>query len=98
MYDKIYYPYPATDSIYKYFVITDTGKKLKFGRKGYEHYTEGHLDKKRQSNYLARHKARENWNNPNTAGYWSAKYLWSYPTYREAYAKIKKDLISLGKL
>ena len=34
-YDKIYYPYPATDRIHKYFIITSQGKKVSFGAKGY---------------------------------------------------------------
>ncbi len=96
MYEKIYYPYPATNKRYKYTIITNQGKKISFGASGYEHYTEGHLDPERKQRYLNRHKTKENWNNPNTAGYWSAKYLWSYPTYKEAYQKIRQELISKG--
>lgn len=96
MYDKIYYPYPSTDSTHKYLIITSTGKKLRFGRKGYEHYTEGHLDEERKQRYLDRHKKRENWNDFNSAGAWSAKFLWKYPSYKEAYQKIKKELLKGG--
>ena len=31
-----------------------------------------------------------------TAGWWSLKYLWSYPTKEEAYNHIKKDLKKWG--
>jgi len=96
MNDKIYYPYPSTNKTHKYFIITSSGKKIRFGAKGYEHYTEGHLDKTRKQSYLDRHKAREDWNNPDTKGYWSARFLWEYPTYKEAYQKIKKHLLDGG--
>lgn len=92
-YDKIYYPYPATDKTHKYFIITSSGNKVKFGAKDYEHFTEGHLDEERKKRYLDRHIKRENWNDFNSAGAWSAKFLWLYPTYKEAYQKIKKELL-----
>jgi hypothetical protein len=45
---------------------------------------------------LYRHKKREDWEDPNTAGYWSAKFLWLYPTFKESYDKIKEDLLKKG--
>ena len=96
MNEKIYYPYPSTDKKHKYFIITSSGKKVRFGAKGYEHYTEGHLDKTRKQSYLDRHEKRENWDDFNSAGAWSAKFLWEYPTYKEAYQKIKKELLKGG--
>ena len=93
---EYYKPYPSNDNTTKFYIITNQGKKIRFGAKGYEHYTEGHLDVKRRDRYLNRHKKRENWNDPNTSGYWAAKYLWLYPTYNEAYKEIKKELRSKG--
>ena len=95
-YNKIYFPYPSTDTIKKFFIITNQGKKVRFGAKSYDHFTEGHLDEARKQRYLKRHKKREDWEDPNTAGYWSAKFLWLYPTYHEAYKKIKEDLLKKG--
>ena len=89
---KIYYPYPANDGKHKYYIITKTGKKVYFGAVGYEHYTDGHLDEKRKQAYIRRHRKNENWDNPNTAGFWSYRYLWLYPTKRQAYDEIKKIL------
>ena len=43
-YDKIYYPYPSTDTIKKFFIITNQGKKVRFGARSYEPFTEVHLD------------------------------------------------------
>ena len=51
MYDKTYYPYPSTDTTTKYFIITDTGRKVRFGRKGYEDFTM-HKDEERKMMYL----------------------------------------------
>lgn len=90
---KIYYPYAANDGKHKYYIITKTGKKVYFGAVGYEHYTDGHLDEKRKQAYIRRHKKNENWDNPNTAGFWSYRYLWLYRTKRQAYDEIKKRFL-----
>jgi len=28
MYDKQYYPYPSTDKVHKYLIVTSTGRKV----------------------------------------------------------------------
>ena len=33
---KLYYPYPATDTQHKFFIVTNQGKKVRFGAQGYE--------------------------------------------------------------
>ena len=91
---------PKTDT-HKFkavFENTKTGKEkgVKFGAQGYEHYTEGHLDPKRMESYTNRHKKRENWRNPLTAGYWSKWYTWQFKTYNEAMKYILRDLKKLG--
>ena len=63
---KICYPYIANDNKYKFFIITNIGKRIYFGAIGYQHYTEGHLDEARRQAYVRRHQSREDWNNPNT--------------------------------
>jgi len=86
---EIYKPYKSDKPNKKYFIITPTGKKVYFGSTGYSHYTDGHLNEKRRMLYENRHKSREDWNNPNTSGFWSYRYLWLYPTKKEAYQHIK---------
>ena len=90
--NKIYFPYPSDKPNKKFFIITPQGHKVYFGASAYQHYTQGHLDINRRNAYINRHSKNENWNNPNTAGYWSAKFLWLYPTYKQAYSQIKKEL------
>ena len=58
------------------------GKKVKtvpFGQAGASDYTQ-HGEDKRKDNYLIRHKARENWNDPMTAGALSRWILWNKKT------------------
>lgn len=81
---KKYYPYTSDKSPYKFYIITDDNKKIYFGNDQYQHYTEGHLDENRKLNYLKRHFKNENWNDPNTSGFWSARFLWLFKTYDEA--------------
>jgi hypothetical protein len=89
---KLYYPYESDKPTKKFFIITNEGKRVYFGASGYEHYTEGHLDEQRKSRYIKRHLKNEDWNNPNTSGYWSFKFLWLYPTYKKAYTEIQKEI------
>lgn len=55
------------------------GRKVHFGAAGYEDYTI-HKDTERMHRYLARHKARENWQNVYSAGFWSRWLLWNKPS------------------
>jgi hypothetical protein len=66
---------------YKAVFSTDTGrtKTIHFGASGYEDYTQHH-DKLRREAYLKRHKDKENWNVPDTAGSLSAHLLWGSST------------------
>jgi hypothetical protein len=93
----IYYPYPATDGRHKYYIITDTGKKLYFGASGYSDYTI-HKDEERKQRYINRHKKNEDWTKSgiNTAGWFSRWLLWEEPNIRDAYKKIKDKLLKWG--
>lgn len=95
---KVYFPYKSDKPEKKFYIITKTGKKIYFGDSKYEHFTMGHLDWARRQRYEDRHKKNENWNDQDSASYWAYRYLWLYPTYIEAYDKIKKDLKSKGLL
>jgi hypothetical protein len=50
-------------------------KTVHFGLKGSQTYLD-HKDKDKREAYLARHKANENWNDPDTAGALSRWILW----------------------
>jgi hypothetical protein len=72
----------ATDGKHKYQAVFDIdGKKktTKFGAVGYDDFTKTKDINKREA-YLARHKTRENWDDPTSAGALSRWILWNEPT------------------
>lgn len=73
----------------KYKALFSNGKVIHFGQRGAEDYTI-HKDDKRKDLYILRHKKRENWNNPLTAGALSRWVLWNKPTLRDSIADYKK--------
>lgn len=88
-----YYPYPASDGKHKYYIITDSGKKVYFDATGYSDFTK-HKDEARKQRYIDRHSKNENWSKSgmDTAGWWSRWLLWNKPTIKESYDDIKKRL------
>ena len=64
-------------------------KHVYFGSRGMSDYTL-HKDASRKQLYLQRHRARENWNNPYTAGSLSRWILWNKPTLRASIADYKR--------
>ena len=54
-------------------------KATHFGQKGASDFTR-HNDEGRKRLYLARHRPRENWNDPHSAGSLSRYVLWNKPT------------------
>jgi hypothetical protein len=64
---------------HKYVATFDDGKQVKFGAAGYSDYTI-HKDKERRERYLARHKANETWNDPQTPGSLAKHLLWGEST------------------
>ena len=74
----------------------DNRKTVSFGAKGYEHFTEGHLDNKRRQSYVARHgSGNQDWKDYETAGFWSYHLLWRKPTYKEAINTIEREFPKL---
>jgi len=76
----------------KKFTVTrlnPTLKDISFGDVRYEDFTT-HKDNARKAAYLERHISREDWNDPDTPGFWSRWLLWNYPTLREAVADIEQ--------
>ena len=69
-------------------------KKVHFGAKGYQNYggvkSEKHLSKERKRRYIQRHKSRENWKDPTTAGSLSRYILWNKSSFRESVASYKR--------
>jgi hypothetical protein len=63
------------------FKNKETGrtKTTKFGAAGYTDYTLS-KDKEKRERYLARHKARENWSDPTSAGSLAKHILWGDST------------------
>jgi len=69
----------ANDNKHKYVAVFNDGQHVPFGAAGYEDYTM-HGDKERKKLYLKRHKKREDWNDPKSAGALSRYILWNKPT------------------
>ena len=89
-----YYPYAANDGKHKYYIITESGKKVYFGQYTASDFTI-HKDEERKKQYIERHKKNENWSKSgiDTPGFWSKWYLWSKPTKKEAYNYIKSHFL-----
>lgn len=99
---KLYYPINSDKEKYKYYVnvlgTSDKVKRIYFGASGMNDYIiynkqrgKEYADERRRL-YINRHKNKEDWDNPNTAGFWSRYLLWEEPTIEKAYSKIKKFL------
>ena len=83
----------ATDGKHKWVGVFDT-RRVPFGAVGYQDYTQHH-DRLRRINYLRRHKTRENWNDPQTAGALSKWILWGESTNLQANVRAFKRRFSL---
>lgn len=73
---------PATQAGKKYTAVFDVDgdeKRVSFGAAGMSDYTKN-KDPERKRLYLARHRARENWDDPMTPGALSRWILWNEPT------------------
>jgi len=88
---KKYYPYKSDKDGKKYFIITNTGKRVYFGDSRYEDFTITKNEEQKQR-YIARHKKNEDFTDINSAAFWSRFYLWEKPTKKEAYENIQKIL------
>jgi len=75
---------------YKYEVELN-GKKIQFGASGYSDFTLSG-DETKKTNYLLRHKARENWTRSGimTKGFWSRWLLWNKPSIQGSIDDIEK--------
>ena len=64
-------------------------KNIDFGQKGSSTFID-HKDEEKKKNYLARHKNRENWNDPLTAGSLARWLLWNLKTLSASISDFKK--------
>lgn len=73
------------------FKHTKTGrtKTTHFGATGYQDFRQ-HRDPQRKQRYINRHRKRENWRNPMTAGALSLYILWNKPTLKASIADYKR--------
>jgi hypothetical protein len=69
----------ANDGVHKYVAVFDNDQHIAFGNINYEDYTL-HKDKERKRLYILRHRKREDWTNPRSAGALSRWILWNKPT------------------
>ena len=75
---------PAADKKHKWVgiftdPITKHERRIPFGAYGMSDYTQ-HKDKLRRERYFLRHRTRENWNDPMSAGALSRWLLWGEST------------------
>ena len=71
------------------FLNNQPVKVIHFGDPEYEDLTQ-HGNEQRKKNYIARHKKRENWNDPFSASFWAKHLLWNKPSIKEAKEDITK--------
>jgi len=69
-------------------------RKIPFGAAGYDDFTLTG-DTAQRERYLSRHRRREDWSDPMTAGFWSARLLWNKPTLRESVADVNRRFHNL---
>lgn len=79
----------STRATKKLMAEFNDGTVTHFGAKNYSDYTI-HKDPERKDRYIARHRARENWNDPTTAGSLALYILWNKPTLEASIRDYKK--------
>ena len=79
----------------KYVAEFDDGKRVHFGANGYGDYirysrVDPLLANKKRMQYIARHGAMEQWNDPTTAATLARYILWEKPTMAESIRYYKR--------
>ena len=70
---------PSTSQDKKFQAAIDNQKTVHFGSKGASDFTLN-KDKARNERYARRHKKREDWTDPKTAGFYAKNILWNKHT------------------
>ena len=73
----------------KYDAVIDGRKTVPFGQRGASDFTL-HKDAERKERYLQRHRANEDWKDPNTAGFYSRWVTWNKPTLQQSVSDVNK--------
>jgi len=76
-------------------IYTENGGKSKtihFGDSNYEDFTM-HKNEDRKQLYLNRHRSKENWLDPKTAGFWSRWLLWNETTLSSSIKDVEKKFL-----
>ena len=63
----------------KYKAVIDNTKTVHFGYKGASDFTLNKSEERKQL-YINRHRKREDWTDPKTAGFYAKNILWNKPT------------------
>ena len=79
----------------KFDAIIDGKKTVSFGAAGMSDYTK-HKDVERKERYIARHKKKEDWSNPKTAGFYAKNVLWNKTSLQASVADINKKFPTLN--
>ena len=75
---------------YKVILKKDDKKKtIHFGYKTGSTYVD-HNDNKKKTAWIARHRVREDWTDPYTAGFWAKHLLWNKTTITDSILDIEK--------
>ena len=79
----------------KFDAIVDGKKTVSFGAAGMSDYTK-HKDDERKERYINRHRKKEDWNNPKTAGFYAKNVLWNKTSLPASVADINKKFPKLN--
>lgn len=74
---------PSDKKDKKYMARIDGKKSIHFGQAGASDMTL-HKNEDRKNRYILRHQKNEDWNDYNTAGFYSKHILWNKPTIIES--------------
>ena len=80
---------PSNNPRKKWTVVIDGKKTIHFGAPGYLDFTQ-HGEKKRKEAYIQRHRTREDWNDPRSAGFWAKHLLWNKETIEASIRDVEK--------
>lgn len=88
--------YKARDGKHKLVAKFDDGQLVPFGALGYDDFITSGGDTRKKRNYLAKHRKREDWNDPKTPGALSRWILWGPTTSIEENIKKFKRKFSMN--
>ena len=86
---------PSNKPQKKFQAVIDGRKTIHFGQAGASDFTK-HNDTERKQRYIDRHKKRENWQDPTTAGFFAKHVLWNKPTLTESIKDLDNRYKSLN--